>query len=257
MPAEVFANAPAGADTTLTTALASAAATSAVVGSVAGLPVADPTLGLPSQWRGVFLNGSGQVLERFICTDSRTTTLTLVRQAEDATAYPAAVWPVGTAVAHELSAGAMATVQQNLLHKWRRHASASAQAIPASVYTAVTLDVLDFDSAGIDSGATSGVATCKRAGLYSIVWGGLAFNIVTAGTTVIAYMGKNGDITTVLGRMGQARQIAPVGLVVVGGGDLVQLAVGDTLTLYAYVSAALSVASNAGLPYMAIVRDGD
>jgi len=255
VPAEVFANAPAGADTALTTALASAAATSAVVGSVAGLPVADPTLGLPSQWRGVFLNGSGQVLERFICTDSRTTTLTLVRQAEDATAYPAAVWPVGTAVAHELSAGAMATVQQNLLHKWRRHATVT-QSIPATTITTIALDTLDFDSAGLDPGPVN-TATIRRAGLYLVSWGGLGYNNPAATVANYGWVTKNG-IVAGASRIAPLTYITTVGaLIVLGDSDQQQLAVGDTLVLSTYTTVAQSTNLGGGLPFLSVVRLGD
>jgi len=256
VPVEVFANAPA-TDPTLTAALASAAAASAVLTSVAGLPVADPTAFPASQWRGSFLDASGTVLERFVCTDSRTTTLTLARQAEDAVALPAAVWPVGTRVAHDLTAGAMGTVQQNLLHKWRRHQAATAQAIAASTFTTVTLDTLDFDSAGLDPGPAN-TCTLKRAGLYSLTWGGVAFNMPAAAVSLFGFVAKNGDTTTVLGHIAQQRTFSnSAGYEVLGGSELIQCAAGDALTLAVYVTAALSTATNAALPFLSVARIGD
>ncbi len=254
MPVEVFANAPA-TDPTLTVALASAAATSAVLTSVAGLPVADPTAFPASQWRGSFLDGSGTVLERFICTDSRTTTLTLVRQAEDAVALPAGVWPVGTRVAHDLTAGAMGTVQQNLLHKWRRHATVT-QSIPANTTTTIALDTLDFDSAGLDPGPAN-TATIRRAGLYLVSWGGLGFNNPVATISTYGWITKNGVTAG-------ASRIAPItfttttnGLVVLGDSDQQQLAVGDTLVMSVYTTTAAPTNLGGGLPFLSVVRLGD
>jgi len=254
VPVEVFANAPA-TDPTLTVALASATATSAAVNTPAGLPVADPTVFPPAQWRGSFLDPSGVVLERFVCTDSRTATLTLVRQAEDAVALPAGVWPVGTRVAHDLTAGAMGTVQQSLLHKWRRHATAT-QPIAANTTTTIALDTLDFDSANLDPGPAN-AATIRRAGLYLVSWGGLGFNNPAATVSNYGWVTKNGATAG-------ANRIAPItftttvaGLVVLGGSDPQQLAVGDTLVVSTFTTVAQSNSLGGGLPFLSVVRLGD
>jgi len=254
MPVEVFANAPA-TDPTLTVPLASVTATSAVVTTITGLPAADPTAFPPSQWRGSFLDSSGNVLERIICTDSRTTTLTLIRQAEDAVALPAGTWPSGTKVAHDLTAGAMSTVGQNLLHKWRRHATA-AQSIAVNTTTTVTLDALDFDSANLDPGLVN-AATIRRAGLYSVTWGGLGYNNPAATVSNYGWVTKNGATAG-------ASRIAPVtftttvtGLVVLGDSDQQQFTVGDTLVVSTYTTAAQSTNLGGGLPFLSVVRLGD
>jgi len=254
VPVEVFANAPA-TDPTLTTALASATATSAAVNTPAGLPVADPTVFPPAQWRGSFLDASGNVLERFVCTDSRTATLTVVRQAEDALALPAGVWPVGTRVAHDLTAGAMATVQQNLLHKWRRHATA-VQSIPANTYTTVALDTLDFDSANLDSAGAS-TCTIRRAGLYAVSWGNLGFGQGASTITVYAWISRNG-VTSAAARIAEDAQTTTVaGAMLLDGSDMLQFAAGDTLILSVYSTVAQSTGIGYGLPFLSVTRLGD
>lgn len=254
MPVEVFANAPA-TDPTLTVPLASATATAATVTTITGLPAADPTVFPPAQWHGSFLDSSGNVLERFVCTDSRTSTLTLVRQAEDAAALPAGVWPTGTKVAHDLTAGAMNTVGQNLLHKWRRHATV-AQAIAATTTTTITLDTLDFDSANLDPGLAN-AATIRRAGLYSVTWGGLGYNNPAATVTDYGWVTKNGANAG-------ANRIAPLtvlttvaGVVILGDSDQQQLAIGDTLVVSTFTTSAQNTYLGGGLPFLSVVRLGD
>lgn len=242
MPLEVFANAPAQ-DPTLVLALSSATATTAAVSTPAGLPPADPTTAVPSQWRGSFLDPSGNVLERFVCTDSRTATLTVVRQAEDALALPAGVWPVGTRVAHDLTAGAMNSIVGPV--RWRRHASA-AQAIPTGNF-ALTLDALDYDTAGME-GAAGGVATVRRAGLYRVSVGGLFLGATQSAQMWVA---KNG--------VANAPRYAWTNgtLATLNASEEVPLAVGDTLTAYVALTTAVSSSVTYSNPFMSVTRVSD
>jgi len=236
VPLEVFANAPAAADATLTAALASAAATAAVVSSVAALPVADPTLAVPTQWRGVFLNAAGQVVERFICTDSRATTLVITRQVEDAAAYPAGVWPVGTAVAHELTAGVLnAAIGPK---RWRRYASA-AQAFPAG-QSDVVLDALDYDTAGAE-GAGGSKFTCRRAGLYAIALNGIRL-------PAAANMAQWIQRSSVAPHSAYVEHTAAV----FSSSDQIVLAVGELLTARIYTAAAVTNSLSFSAPAMTV-----
>ena len=254
MPVEVFANAPA-TDPTLTVPLASATATSATVTTIMGLPAADPTVFPPAQWRGSFLDSSGNVLERFVCTDNRTTTLTVIRQAEDSGPLPAGVWPSGTKVAHDLTAGAMTTVGQSLVHKWRRHGTA-AQAIAATTTTTVVLDALDYDSANLDPGVANGL-TIRRAGLYSVTWGAMSFGPPAGASTMYAWVIRNGA-TAAASRIGPCTTTtAGGGTFVLGGADTIQCAAGDTMILQVYTTVAQSIITGGGSVYLAVTRLSD